>query len=216
MTGAIILLLIVCGVMFYMMNKKKAAQSEADASGDAHPHVGYSKDELRIENVEAGGMIHINGIGPNLDEFDVSIIGKHLYRQGGSRWYELEGESTQGKVWIDLEEDDELELTISLKKMKLSDIGLSKGDLERMDDEEKGQFSYEGETYHYEDSDEAIFCKHGDESNGERFYYWDFENEDANKFIGVEKWQDGGYDVSYSEPIAAHQMTVFSLKASSK
>ncbi len=213
MTTIIILLLICCAVMFYMMKKKRPQDS--DLAGEPHnTALPYSKDELRIENVEAGGMIHISGIGPNLDEFDVNILGKHLYRQGGSRWYELEGESTQGKVWIDLEEDDELELTISLKKMRLSAIGLTKHDLQRMDDEEKGQFSYEGETYHYEDSDEAEFYKYGDQSNGETFYYWDFENEAGDKFIGIEKWEDGGYDVSYSEAIASHQVTVFSLKGS--
>lgn len=214
MTGTIILMLVICAVMMVVMKKKKSAASNADGQRKAPVPLGYSKDDLRIENVRAGGMIQISGIGPNLDEFDVNIIAKHLYRQGGTRWYELEGESTQGKVWIGLEEDDELELTISLKKMKLRDIGLTKNDLERIDNEEKGQFSYEGETYFYEDSDEAIFYKHGSESEGETFDYWDFENKAGNKFIGVELWDDGGYDVSYSEPIASHQITVFSLKGS--
>ncbi len=214
MSTAIIILLAVCGFLFYRMNKKKPEQvtSEQGALIGASGKRPYAKDELRIENVEAGGMIHISGIGPNLDEFDVKILAKHLYREGTSSWYELEGESTEGKVWIDLEEDDELELNITLKKIKLREAGLSKKDLERIDDEEEGEITFEGETYIYEDSDRAIFYKYGDESNGEPFYYWDFENEAGNKFISVEKWEDGEYDVSYSEPIASHQVSVFNLK----
>ncbi len=214
MTGAIILMLIVCCAMMFIMKKKKATASNAKRADQNPVPLSYSKDELRIENVETGGMIQITGIGPDLDELDVKILAKHLYKQGGSKWYELEGESVSGKVWIDLEEDDELELTISLKKMRLNAIGLTKKDLERIDEAEKGQFDYEGETYLYEDSDEAVFYKHADLSNGETFDYWDFENKAGNKFIGIELWDDGGYDVSYSEPIASHQITVFSLKGS--
>ncbi len=213
MTGTIIILLIVCGVFFYMMKKKRPEGAEKEkeqliSDSAARP---YAKDDLRIENVTAGGLIHISGIGANLNEFDVKILAKHLYREGSSSWYELEGESTEAKVWIDLEEDDELVLNITLKKMKLRDIGLSKEDLERIDNTEEGELTYEGETYYYEDSDEAVFHKYGDESNGEPFYYWDFENEAGDKFIGIEKWEDGTYDVAYSEPIQSHQVTVFSL-----
>ncbi len=213
MTGTILLLLGIGGLVFYMM-KKRAAADEADSENDASTQgsPAYSKDELRIENVGPGGMIHISGIGEEMEEFDVSILGKHLYRDEGSSWYELEGESINGKVWIDLEEGDDLSLSITLKKVKLRDIGLSKKDLKRIDDEEEGEVQFEGQTYHYEDSDEATFYRHSDESQGERYYYWDFENDDEDKFVSVEKWSDGSYDVSYSEEIASHQVTVFSLK----
>ncbi len=212
MTGTIIILLIVCGVVFFMMNKKKSDSSKEKIPSTRPASIPYAKDELRIENVEAGGMIHISGIGPNVDEYDVNVIARHLYRQGGSTWYELEGESTEDKVWIDLEEDDGLELTITLKKMKLRDVDLNKEKLDEIDDEEDGEIVYEGEKYYYEDSDRAMYYKYGDENKGERFYYWDFENKAGDKFIGVEKWEDGAYDVSYSESIAPHQVTVFSLK----
>lgn len=212
MTGTILILLIIGGAAYYMM-KKKSSDAEAEKSeASTQRTAAYSKDELRIENVEAGGMIHISGIGEEMEEFDVSILAKHLYRDEGSSWYELEGESVKGKVWIDLEEGDALSLSITLKKVKLRDIGLSKKDLKQIDHDEEGEVRFEGETYYYEDSDEATFYRNGDESQGERYYYWDFENDDEDKFIGVEKWADGSYDVSCSEAIEGHQVTVFSLK----
>lgn len=213
MTSAILMLLVVCGAAYYFMKKKKATQeTDANFKRQIATPPSYSKDDLRIENVEAGGLIHISGIGPELDEFDVSILAKHLYREGGSSWFELEGESEKGKVWIDLEVDDDLELAITLEKLKLRDIGLSKKDLDGIDDDEEGELSYKGVKYYYEDSDEATYYKYGNETEGERFYYWEFENDDSDKFIGIEKWSDGTYDVSYSEPIKSHQVTVYSLK----
>lgn len=116
MTTITILFLILCGVVGFLfwkvMWKKKQGQGKQDL---IRP---YDKDELRIENVEAGGVIHLSGIGPDYDEFDVKIIARHTYRQGESSWYELEGDRGEDKVWIDMEEDDELELTITLKKLK--------------------------------------------------------------------------------------------------
>lgn len=212
MTGVILILLAI-GALVYYMKQKKASEREEDLNSDneAQGTRAYPKDALRIENVGAGGMIHVSGIGPDMVEFDVSILAKHLYRDEGSSWYELEGESISGKVWIDLEEGDELSLSITLKKVKLRDIGLSKADLKRIDDEEEGEVRFEGGRYYYEDSDEATFYRHSDESQGDRYYYWDFENDDEDKFISVEKWSDGSYDVSYSEEIESHQLTVFSI-----
>jgi len=212
MTGTILILLVIGGAAYYMMKKKSSDAEASKTEASTQRATAYSKDELRIENVGAGGMIHISGIGEEMEEFDVSILAKHLYRDEGSSWYELEGESVQGKVWIDLEEGDDLALSITLKKVKLRDIGISKKDLKRIDDEEEGEVRFEGQTYYYEDSDEATFYRHGDESQGERYYYWDFENDDEDKFVSVEKWTDGSYDVSFSEEIESHQVTVFSLK----
>ena len=205
---AIVILLGICGVLFYIIWKSSQKSESQRKTSSWKP---YSKDEPRIENVEAGGVIHLVNIGPNLDEFDVNIIAKHVYRKGVDTWYELEGESADGKVWIDMEEDDGVELAITLKRLKLRDIGVSKRDLERMDEEEDGEIEYQGETYYYEESDSAMFYRYGNEEEGESLYYWDFENEEGTKFIGIERWSDGSYDVSYSETIEPWQVTVYSI-----
>lgn len=210
MTGTTILFLVLCGVVGFLywkvMVKDKQGQSKRAL---VRP---YDKDELRIENVEGGGVIHISGVGPDYEEFDVKIIARHTYRQGESSWYELEGDRGEDKVWVDIEEDDELELSVVLKKLKLHDIGIEKKDLDRMDEDEKGHFTYDGETYHYEDSDPAVFYRYSDDKITEQFYYWDFESESGNKFIGVERWSDGSYDVSCSEKLKPSQITVYSLR----
>lgn len=172
----------------------------------------YGSEELRIENVGSGGVLHLRGVGPDMEDFDLKVLAKHSYGQGSSRWYELECDKGAEKAWVEIEEDDELELSIGLKKLKLTDIGVGKKELAKMDDDEEGSITYNGIKFNYEDSDSAVFYKYGDEDNGERFYFWDFESDDEEKFISVEKWEDGSFDVSYSEAIKPSQVTVYSLK----
>ncbi len=202
--------LVICGGLAYFMWKKSQKDKQKQLES-AEPVKPYKKDELRIENAGPGAVIHLTGIGPDMDEFDVKVISRHTYRQGESCWYEFECDKGDDKVWIDMEEDDELELSVCLRKLKLRDIGISKEDLVKMDDDEDGSFDFEGNKYWLEDSDKAVFYRHSDDKNAENYYYWDFEAESGNKFLGVEKWSDGSYDISYSETIKPSQVTVYSI-----
>ena len=210
MTFAALILLLACaGIGYYFW--KTAHQDGQKQSNDRESFKGYPKDELRIENVGPGAVIHLTGIGADIEDFDLKIIAKHRYRQGESNWYELECDKGSEKVWIDMEEGDDLELAITLRKLTLREVGVSKKDLERMDDDEEGNFDYEGNKYYLEDSDSAVFCRYSDEKNAEKLYYWDFEDESGQKFIGIERWGDGSYDVSHSETVKPSQVTVYSL-----
>ena len=170
----------------------------------------YSPDELRLENVTSGGVLHLTNVGPEMEDFDVKILARHIYREGESTWYELEGDKGDRKVWIEFEEDDELEISIKIQDLKLREIGISKSDLDRMDDDEEGEFDFSGEKFYYEDSGQAVFYKNGIEENAEKFYYWDFENDDGDKYISAESW-GGQMEASLSYPIRSNQITVYSL-----
>lgn len=211
MTLLALILLGLCCVLAYLF-WKSSTDSRASTSGrlGGGPKP-YSKDELRLENVGPEAVIRLTGIGENLEEFDLTVISRHVYRQGESTWYELECDRGDEKVWLDMEEDDELEVAVGLRKLKLRELSLTAKDLERMDDNEDGEFSYNGETYYLEDSDSAVFYRHGHDKSAEKFYYWDFESSDSKRFIGVERWSDGSYDVTYSEAIKPSQITVYSI-----
>lgn len=209
-TITVIFLIATAGVgLFLWKNAQKGKSGMPEGESISKP---YGSDELRIENVGSGGVLHLRGVGPDMEDFDLKVLAKHSYGQGGSRWYELECDKGAEKAWVEIEEDDELELSIGLKKLKLTDIGVGKKELAKMDDDEEGSITYNGIKFNYEDSDSAVFYKYGDEDNGERFYFWDFESDDEEKFISVEKWEDGSFDVSYSEAIKPSQVTVYSLK----
>ncbi len=173
-----------------------------------------SPKSLSIENVEPGGVFSVAGVGPELRDIDLVVDARHEYRQGGFKWHELECSAGDEKFWVEVEKDDELEIGITLKKLKLSDLGVSKSDLEKIDDTEEGTIEYDGIQYEYEDSGKAEFLRDGKADEAEEFYFWDFESEDEQHFVSVERWSDGSYEASYSEPLKASQISVFSLKPS--
>jgi hypothetical protein len=203
----ILLIAVAAGIFFFFKNQQKA-----NAQAKPKRLKPYGEDELRIENVEGGAVIHLSGIGKEMEDFDLKVVAKHTYRQGESSWYELECDRGEDKVWIDMEEDDELELAICLKKLKLRDVPITKEELVKMDDDEEGQIQYDGTTFYLDDSDSAVFYRYSDDKNADKFYYWDFESDSGDKFIGIEQWSNGVYDVSYSEKIRPSQVTVYSLK----
>ena len=202
----LILLIVVVGAGYYFWQHQQKSKTNPDP--DFKP---YRKDELRIENAVPGAVLHLTGIGSEMEDFDLKVISKHTYRQGESSWYEFECDRGSKKVWIDMEEDDELELAVSLRVLKLRDLGITKKDLIHFDEEEEGSFEFEGDKYWLEDSDRAVFYRHSQDKETEKFYYWDFEAENGGKYIGIEKWSDGSYDVTYSEAIKPSQVTVYSL-----
>lgn len=169
-------------------------------------------NELKIENIQAGGVLSLKHIGPDLKNFDVSVLSRHIYSQGSYKWYELEGESGDEKVWITFERDDELDISVVVKKLRLEQIGLTPTDLDKIDDNESGQFVYDGTTFYYDDSDDARFHRNGDLSESEDFYYWSFEDENEDYNITIEDW-GGRKEVFYSTYVKESQIEVFSLRS---
>jgi hypothetical protein len=199
----IIVLTIIAVFFWNQKKKKKEEQAREEASR-----------ELRLENVGPGGVIHLMNVGPDMEEYDVTILSKSIYREGEStEWYELEGDNGRQKVWISLEEDDGLDVTLALRKLKLRELDINRQDLDRMDETAEGEFSFEGETYYFEYSNEASFFSEGNTAsdNEDFFYYWEFENEEGDKYITVEEWENGKFEATLSIPLKSSQLKIYSL-----
>jgi len=197
--------------LWFLFKKKGSRSSGNKLLKPSSKNPNYAPEDLVLQNVEAGGVIKISALSTETGDIDLNILGRHVYRQGESSWYELECDKGGEKVWLGWEEDDELEISIQIATPKLRELNIDKGALEKMDDREKGDFEFEGEKFYYEDSDAAIFYRFGEDKSAEEFYYWEFENDAENKFISVEKWTDGSYDVSVTIPVKPAQISVYSI-----
>lgn len=207
-----LIIALVLGLYLWRSQRKWGETSSNKKGGSAKPS-GKDPNALNLENMQPGGVVRLRNVGEDMEEYDVTITGRHLYKEGSYTWHELEGDNGQQKVWIDIEEDDETEASLTLRKLRMEDLPISKKDLDKFDDEEEGKFEFEGKTYYYDESDKANFYRHGDTSQGEPFYYWDFEREDEKAYISIEKWDSGETEVYYSEPLKKSQVEVYSLKS---
>ncbi|MFP4089258.1 MAG: DUF4178 domain-containing protein [Cyclobacteriaceae bacterium] len=202
-----IIVITIIAVFFWNRNKKKK-EEQAWAN---------EPKELALENVGPGGVIHLMNVGPDMEEYDVTILSKSIYREGeNTEWYELEGDNGRQQVWISIEEDDGLDVTLALRKLKLRELGINREDLDRMDKSAEGEFTFEGETYYFDYSNEASFFSEGNTSadNEDFFYYWEFENEDEDKYITIEEWENGKFEATLSIPLKTSQVKVYSLGGS--
>lgn len=207
--SVIIFCLVIVGIAMYFWQRNKSKKALDEKKED-----NALGSELHLENVQAGGLIHLMNVGPNLEEYDVQILSRGVYREGENyEWYELEGDNGRGKVWLSLQHDDGLDVTITTRKLKLRDISIERDDLDRMDDAAAGQFDFEGKTYYYDHSTEGSYFQDGKVSadSEEFFYYWEFETEDESQFLTVEEWENGRFEVTMSYPVKESQVKVYSL-----
>lgn len=196
---------VAAGVFIYRANKGRAASGEPTSGRRVRPG-----GEPTIEDVGPGGVFSLRAVGPDMEDLDVTVEARHVYSENGFEWFELEGDAGDRKVWVTVERDDELKVSVTLRKLRLDDLGLTKKQLKRFDDKERGGFSFEGKEYVYDDSDKAVLHRNGDRDSREAFYYWEFETRDGGDFITVERWEDGSFECHVSQPVRPSRITVYS------
>lgn len=217
--GALLLFGVGAGLVAYGVMREKQPGKAGGFGGGAIPYSsgGTTADStaLRIENVGQGGVIKLMNIGPDLKDFDATVTRRHVYQVNNYEWSELELDTGTEKLWLELAEDDELEIRCSHTKLKLREINVTPDDLERMAADEDGRITYNGITYFFEDAGEATYLKNGDPNLAEQFRYWDFENREGTKLLSIENFGSKSCDVTLAEPVNASQITVYSLTGKS-
>ena len=173
----------------------------------------FSEDLLIIQNVKEGGVIKLANVDGYDQDLDLKVIGRNLYMEGDYSWYELECVRNDGeKVWVDVDDDDELLVYVVLEKVPSSQVHPSKS-YEMIDEDEEGHVLFKGEKYYYKDSGVATFYKHCDDQHKEKVLYYDFFK-DQKYMLSVEKWINDGNKpdtlVYYSQIIKPSAITVYS------
>lgn len=114
-----------------------------------------------------------------------------VYNEKGFKWNELEcyNITADKKVYFEVEKDDEIEMSMTIAEIKLSQINKDADQIEDIADNEEGSIIYNGRlndrTYEYEDDYGAKWSR-----NGESFdvYFYDFINK-SNECLTVEEWK---------------------------
>ncbi len=162
-----------------------------------------------VRRLQPGGVFTIHGLGPSAAEVDARVVARHAYDQKGWQWFEVEAETAQGTLWLEVDDDDELELSVMLHKVTPDQVGLDRAGLEALENGEGEAILFRDQAYRVAEVGDAVFYRNGDMSNPQKFHFMDFEDGENVYGITFEVWQDGSLDGSFNQRLKPSQVTVF-------
>ncbi|HIJ72827.1 MAG TPA: DUF4178 domain-containing protein [Candidatus Hydrogenedentes bacterium] len=142
--------------------------------------------------VRPGDSISLNGVPHRVEQIDSYCEDSE---QGVFWWCELKLSGEDGAVSYLEWSEQKPGIYLYGTPGDPESVGLDGNMLADFDEEEEGSFSYDGRTYYYDDSGEAV-CFEGralteayGAEDGEACYYWDFYDESRQFCISVEQWE---------------------------
>ncbi|ROU02149.1 DUF4178 domain-containing protein [Marinobacter sp. R17] len=162
---------------------------QADRTPRTGPEAPVSPGSGTIEQAGPGGVLQLPPHGPNREEQDVRVRARHTYRQDDYAWFELECEAGHGTVWVDVERDDELEASVTLKRLSLEELGLTPSSLSGHQAPAK-TLVVDGITFRFSEQGRARFLRESDPDQAEDVTFWDYEGDDDRHDLGIERWGD--------------------------
>lgn len=199
--------IVLVGLGVFIWRAWKRENEQASALDGKTPSV----SEAGIEQVRVEGLIQLPPHGEEMTSPDVQVKARHVYEEDGFQWFELEGDSATGTVWLEVCHDDALETSVTLKKLTLDDVGLTAEAVPQLG---KGsdKLSCDGRQFSFSEHGRARFFRGGDRSHAENIEYWDFEGDDDKHDLGIENW-DGEFRVYLSQRIDPARIRIYSLGA---
>lgn len=151
---------------------------------------------------EPGAVLQLPPTGDDMQERDVEVRAKHRYVEDGYEWHELVCDAGDSQLFLDVEYDDELEATVTLSSLALTDLGLG---IDEIDSTQRVE--YQGQAYYQDEAGKARYYADG-RGQGESFEYWDFVGRDGYA-IAVERWGTGDCRAYLTQSINPDRVQIY-------
>lgn len=181
------------GIAYYVTRSSKKPEISRAVSTDFR---GQSH-QLTTDGERALTDLRLNDIVVYYDG-DYSVEGRITYSQGGWHWFSFLLEDGDKKLWLSVENDEGLELSM------WKDItGLM------LPSPPPSVVEYEGEIYEIDERGKAVAKSMGRTGRAVEspVEYYDYESE-SGKYLSVEDW-GGEVEISVGMPVREDELTVF-------
>lgn len=197
-------------VIVKLLNRKQ--QEEEKRIEDQRKVVTGANVTDDITGVGKGGVVKLPPFGGSVKPIETYVTTRHRYSDGDEPWYELVCQHGRRELLIEWSRDgSSLEVVAGFEdeNPSLRDLGLSEADLIEFDEEEEGEFEWDGATFEYEESGTITYYEN-DGRSGETFYAWSFESSAGDRYITVEKWEgERKFNVYHSWVLNPDRIEVF-------
>ena len=153
-------LVAVLGVLLAMVLKQLFRKEPA-----APPKPAEDLANLKITDARVGDMVSVTGAGDDFGDLEFKIDRHNQYEAGEKQWVELGGMYKERRVYLEVLDGDELEVSAVLhpNKLTIDDLLLSEQDLTELDQRQNtgDNFEYDGKLFYYRFSKEISVLRDG-------------------------------------------------------
>ena len=202
-------LVAVLGILLAMVLKQLFRK---DRPAVEPPRPALDLANLKITDARMGDLVSVTGAGDDFSDLDFKIDRRNEYQAGDKRWVELGGMYKERRVYIEVVDEDELEVSAVLhpNKLTIEDLGLNEQDLADMDDRQNtaDNFEFDGKVWFYRFSKEISVVRDG-QARGTGYYLWEFREDGGKRLLNVRKGEGEPFTASLSALVNAGDITVF-------
>ncbi len=146
---------------------------------------------LKVTQARVGDTLSVAGAAEDFSDLDFTVDRRDGYEAGSRQWFELSGSWRDRRVYLEVHDGEITEVfgNFDGRRLTLDELGLSEQDLADMDQRQNPAdfFDYAGKFWLYRFSRE-IGVFHSANTTGQGFYCWQFQEQDAKRFLSIRKF----------------------------
>jgi hypothetical protein len=167
---------------------------------------------LKITDAKPGDTLSISGAGEEFADLDFTVDRRAMVEFAEKRWVELSGLYRDRRVFLEVHNDDEVQVFGSFdgKHLTLDEIGLSEQDMADLDARQNpaDNFEFEGKVWLYRWSREiGVFPDN--QMEGQGCYAWRFQEENGTRYLTVRKSEGQPFEGVVSQKVDPGDITVY-------
>ncbi|MCW3787522.1 DUF4178 domain-containing protein [Plebeiibacterium sediminum] len=169
-----------------------------DIFKNKEPH--YDSTNIQVKDLDVGFVFEYD-----LSTWEVQAIYEYDW---GDNYFTREFKISDGSKtrFLSIEEDDELELSIT-KKIKIRVLDENLTEILHEQQKPPKKISYEGVTYYMENEAPGYFHDIAKGDTWEEFRSWDFEDEEGVNILCIEQWDEKEFEASIGKTIKEFEIS---------
>jgi hypothetical protein len=167
---------------------------------------------LRPSDARTRDVIEIAGAGDDMSDLNFTADRTTTFQAGSRNWFEVSGPYRDRRVMMRVANEEELEVALhnDARKVGMADLGLSENDLSEMDERQNPAdcFEFDSRMWLFRQSADAT-SRRDDQPQSQGFYYWEFREQDGNRFLTIRKPQGEPFAITLYTIVPVADVTIY-------
>jgi hypothetical protein len=167
---------------------------------------------LKPTDARTGDIVEIAGAGDDMSDLNFTVDRSTRFRAASRDWFEVSGPYRERRVAMRVANEEEIEAALhnDPRKLGMADLGLSEDDLAEIDERQNpaDSFEFDSRLWLFRQSADAS-SQRDDQPQAQHFYYWEFREQDGNRFLTIRKPQGEPFAINLYTIVAVGDVTIY-------